>query len=368
MKNLYSRLFRYKSRQDREPLEDFLSEAIADLLSRMPAGEVLGFLHHAFEQSDAASITSDLAGKRLEWRTQEVIPGGIIDLALFVEGKPRLVIENKTWSDFQDHSTEEEQANQLHTYCRWLAAECPADLSHGILLITGTATAPPGYHGGDAYPIDRRAQITWAGVGRWLSARLSDTMSAGETWRDLAFELVAFIKEKKLSSEVFVASDVSAAHLFLPTKERWSATFEAIWQGGQPIWEGFLNTRIGDLNFRSDGGIIWHWRYSQLPHPSTKTWVGLAVRFPDQSEWYQEVNLPATPHFLFILGSDKGELLSSAILPDEWIRSEEDGHYLLARELSTFGSRPDQRLEQLQKWSRSAMRDAQVILRDCQIS
>src|SRR5688572_9681217 len=127
MDTLYGRLFRYKARPDREPLEDFLSEALADLLGRMPRAEVTAFLDHAFQQSRSASFSSELADTKLEWRTQESVPGGIIDLVLFADGTPRLLIENKTWSGFQDHSTVEEEANQLHTYCRWLAEECPRD-------------------------------------------------------------------------------------------------------------------------------------------------------------------------------------------------------------------------------------------------
>lgn len=366
MDTLYARLFRYKARPDREPLEDFLSEALADLLGRMPREEVTAFLDHAFQEAGATFFSSQLAGAELEWRTQEAVPGGIVDLALFTGGAPRLVIENKTWSGFQDHSTDDEEANQLHTYCRWLAAECPDGMSHGVLLITGTTSSPPGFHGGDGYAVSTRAQITWAAVGRWLSARAAATDADGATWRDLAADFVQFIREKKLSSEVFVPADVSAAHLVLPTMDRWSATFDTIWQGGKLIWAEFLNARVSDLLFHSEAGMLWHWRYSRQSAGAAKTWVALGLRFPDQSGWYGSLSL-SQPHFIFIVGSDDGALECAGHLPPDWIRDDEDGRFLLARATDSFGDRPDERVEQLQDWAKTAMEDARSILRNCKV-
>lgn len=366
MQSLYARLFRYRGRPDRDPLEDFLSEAFADLLGRMPAGYVVSFLDHAFEGSGAAPVTAGFARSVLELRTQEVIPGGIMDVVLFVDGTPRLVIENKTWSGFQDHSSDEEEANQLHTYCRWLMQQCPVGAPCGILLITGTTSSPPDFHGDGTYAVSARAQITWAGVGRWLGARLSAAEGSASTWCDLAADLVQFIKEKKLSSEIFVTSDVSAADLVLPTMDRWAATFDTIWQGGFQVWSDFLNPRVSDLQFKTEAGMLWQWRYSQVP-AATKTYVGLGLRFPEQSRWYEGLSLPSRPHFMFILASDKGSLDCATELPPGWVFDEEDGHFLLAREADSFGDRPDHRVDQLQAWARTAMKEAGSILKKCRV-
>jgi len=366
MNSLYARLFRYRGRPNREPLEDFLSEAFADLLGRMPPEDVVGFLDHAFEGSGAARVTAGFARSVLELRTQEVIPGGIMDVVLFADGTPRLVIENKTWSGFQDHSSDEEEANQLHTYGRWLKQQCPTGTPCGILLITGTTSSPPDFHGEGTYAVSARAQITWAGVGRWLGARLSADEGSASTWCDLAADLVHFIREKKLSSEIFVASDVSAVDLVLPTMDRWAATFDNIWQGGLPVWSDFLNPRVSDLLFRTEAGMLWHWRYSQVP-AATKTYVGLGLRFPEQSQWYEGLSLPSRPHFIFILASDKGSLEGATELPSGWIYDEEDGQFLLAREVDSFGDRPDRRVDQLQEWARTAMKEAGSILKKCRV-
>lgn len=366
MVSLYARLFRYRSRPDREPLEDFLSEALADLLGRMMIGDVVDFLDYAFRESGSAPVTAGLLGSVLEWRTQEIVPGGIMDIVLFANGKPRLVIENKTWSGFQDHSTGEEEVNQLHTYGRWLMQQCPEGLPCGILLITGTTSSPSDFHGNGTYAVSARAQITWAGVGRWLSSRVEAAHDNVSTWSTLARDLVCFIKEKKLSSEIFVASDVSAADLMLPTMDRWKATFDTIWQGGNQVWSNFLNPRVADLVFNTDAGMIWHWRYSQIP-AATKTYVGLGIRFPEQSNWYRNLGLPSRPHFIIIIGSDRGNLECLGEIPTGWIYDEEDGQFVLARETDKFGDRPDRRVDQLQAWAKVAMNEARSILNNCRV-
>ncbi|KYC32362.1 hypothetical protein A0J57_10560 [Sphingobium sp. 22B] len=75
-----------------------------------------------------------------------------------------LVVENKTWSGFRDHGTPERAANQMTTYCEWLNRESGGEVC-AALLVTGTTDAPEGYHDGDSYAVDARAQVTWVSIG-----------------------------------------------------------------------------------------------------------------------------------------------------------------------------------------------------------
>lgn len=138
--------------------------------------------------------------------------------------------------------------------------------------------------------------------------------------------------------------------------------------GGKSIWADFLNPRVSDLLFKTEAGTLWHCRYSKRPPIAAKTWVGLGVRFPDQSGWYEGLALPSGPHSIFIVGSDAGEVECDVALPRDWIRDDEDGHFLPARSVDSFGDRPDERTEKLQTWGESAMEGAGVILRNCRIT
>ena len=48
MSNLYCRLFKYRSRERRAPLGDYLSEALVDLMQRMPPSTMLAFVAETF--------------------------------------------------------------------------------------------------------------------------------------------------------------------------------------------------------------------------------------------------------------------------------------------------------------------------------
>ncbi len=52
MSSLYGRLFTYRERPHRSPLEDFLTEALADLLNRMPTSEMVEFVSKFFLPGD----------------------------------------------------------------------------------------------------------------------------------------------------------------------------------------------------------------------------------------------------------------------------------------------------------------------------
>lgn len=368
MPSLYSRLFRYKAGPDREPLEDFLSEALADLFTRMPKDDLAEFLRWAFHESTKPIDWSHVVRKDVKWVTQEILPGGIADMVLYLDGKPVLVIENKTWSGFQDHSREKEEANQLTTYCKWLAAVAPCRSDCAILLITGTTSAPEGFHGDGNYEIAVRGQITWAAVGRWLGSRLPPEGMASPTWLELASDLIAFLKEKKLSSEIFTTADLSAANLMLPTMERWRSTFSAMWSGADDVCREFLNARTSDLAFHPSGGLLWQYRYGKPAISPPKTYVGLALRFPEYSDWFVGYHLPEQPHFCVMVMSDNGTLEYSGELPPKWIYDASDGEFVIPRAVHTLPTAPDLRIEELQIWAKSALADAQKIIAECDLT
>lgn len=257
MSTLYGRLFRHRARADRQPLEDFLSEALADLLTRMPVAEVVALLQWSFADARTTPPWQTVLTARLEWNTQVATSGGIADIVLYVDRRPVMVVENKTWSGFRDHSSSGQSGNQITTYCRWLRREAGEQVQCATLLITATTDAPPGDHGDGDYAVAARAQVTWAALGRWLKSRLPSPERA-ETWHDLAAELIGFIKERGLSSEIYTQSDVAALTLALPTMERWEATFSTMWSAVEDARPRFLNKQVSKLEFNVDAGMFWH--------------------------------------------------------------------------------------------------------------
>lgn len=346
----YGRLFAHIAKPARSPLENFLTEAIADLLNRMPASEVGALLRHAFAGIEHPDFELMLESGSGRWETQVAVPGGIADLVLWIGSIPALVIENKTWGSFRDHSIDGAGPNQITTYCDWLATKSGGGTDCAILLLTGTTAAPVGFGEKDgAYAVTCRGQVTWAAVGRWLTARVSQPVGAGEpmTWQVLAMELVEFLKEMKLSSEFFTPSDISAAHLFVPAMDRWQSTFHSIWSAAETAWSPFMSKIVSGTQVSSEGGMIWQWRYANASAAPIRSYIGLGFRFPDQSKWYHGIGLPQTPHFLLLISTDVGFLRSTRPLPKGWVSNDDEGEFLTAKSLGGLDDELDSRMHQL---------------------
>src|SRR5271166_2881022 len=146
MVSLYSRLFTYRQRRDRSPLENFLTEALRDILDRLPAREMAEFVGELF-------LPSVNARKRWErqffdskqcffWESQKWITangrGLCLDLVLRCDRQPLIVVENKIGAAVGRHHppTDEDAGNnlaavaeaaaenQLTVYGCWLGEQC----------------------------------------------------------------------------------------------------------------------------------------------------------------------------------------------------------------------------------------------------
>jgi hypothetical protein len=98
--SFYGRLFKYRERKAKAPLENFLTEALADLLNRMPKDELDDFVSNLLLEGEAASIWREvMAGGhvKVSCRTQfPITNGSILDILLIAhDAKPLLVVENK---------------------------------------------------------------------------------------------------------------------------------------------------------------------------------------------------------------------------------------------------------------------------------
>ncbi len=360
MNSLYSRLFRYRSRQDRQPLEDFLTEALADLAGRMPRAELVEMIGWCFRDARCTPDLACLDGAKVSFATQVSVPNGVADLVMHVDGRPMLVVENKTWSEFRDHGSSERPANQMTTYCGWLreaseGAECAA------LLITGTRNAPPGFLGGDGYAVAARGQVTWATLGRWLLSRLPAPQER-QTWHELAAELVGFIREKELDSDIFTSADLAALTMAMPAMDRWDATLRSMWSAADDVRKRFLEARHYDFRFQPEAGLYWNWKYEPRRTSGNKAYVGLGVRLPEMSSWYPSLQLPSSPHMAVIVSTDDGRLVHLGPPPEGWLADDEDGDRILAFPIHELPLDPGRRAERLNNWMREALTGAEAIL------
>jgi hypothetical protein len=154
MVSLYGRLFMFRERPGRSPLEDFLTEALADLLNRMPPFEMTEFVCRFFLPPVAATqqawleLVRSCSGEPLQWITRPGIHFRTLtlypDLMLCAgENRPLLIVENKIGGRIGEHDVGQiiednaeiktnntlgfqtaEPIDQLASYGQWLSVQC----------------------------------------------------------------------------------------------------------------------------------------------------------------------------------------------------------------------------------------------------
>lgn len=352
--NLYGRLFRYRTRENRAPLEDYLTEALADLLERTPAHEQAELLGSVLGSPEV--WLRALADHRHAWRTQVACGGGFADLVLELDGRAAVIIENKLHSGVRSHG---DSGNQLTSYGSWLARTRNDALPSGLILLTHATEPPADMMIAPEYGVEARAVLRWSGLARWL--RRQTGIGDGTVWRSLAGDLHAFLEERAMTNDTITGSDVAAARLFLPGWTRWENTFALLWSGADEVRAGLLSSKTSALSITREGGMIWQWSYaaSPLPHAS---WVAFALRFPEASEWYVDAGLPEQPHLMLLIGADRHDLPVDRIgpLPDGWLVHETE--VMTALPLHELPAEPDAQAAAMGAWARGRIAEARGLL------
>ena len=374
MTNLYSRLFKYRSRERRAPLEDYLSEALVDLMERMPQATAVAFVAEIFLPAAARALWIDYAtDKALTWVTQRATDGavrGVLDILLEVDGRPALIVENKIASGVRVHSpstgVEDDRApsttydvTQLGTYGAWLAGRVHADSWPGALtFLTHLTPAPSNFlKPGAPYSIPHRRVASWAGVAGWLrrerrAVALADDTSP-EPWLALAEDFIAFLEEHAMSAETITPDDVAATQLYLAPWARMQATFDQIWTRLQMFRQEVCGrNQTVKLKYDPDRGIVSTWNFpsGEFAPVARAGWIEIGFRFPYQTEDWANCGLPAHPHAFFCLSCDEEALPLERIESPLFGWHECEGALVAAKPLHEFSPVPEILISELCDW------------------
>ncbi len=226
MVSLYGRLFTFRERPLRTPLEDFLTEALADLLNRMPPVEMREFVSKCFmpplldAQQAWHELANTLSGDRLQWisRPSINVRSGTRypDLMLYAgETRPLLIVENKIGSGIGEHDVSQmdedntevlanhtsdiqtiETIDQLAIYGSWLSSQCQEPWPGAIAFLTHFTPPPLGFGLGDrsAYGVEWQRVCRWRDIWSWLTRVPRHSIGGGlPAWQVLAAELADFL-------------------------------------------------------------------------------------------------------------------------------------------------------------------------------
>jgi hypothetical protein len=249
--SLYSALFPYRPRvndrsavkgekRGREPLEDFLTSALTDILNRLTQQEMRDVVKNLFLDGNARSAWKTLCDQhkpntseqewRLKWTAQESISRrDRCDIILKDEQGPLLIIEAKIGSGYSRAGNSVSSSNedrrhlktdhQLARYGKRLAQNCKTREWPGALVLLTHLTEPPEdfiSRAEDKYHVRFTSVCRWSHVVLWLkklSRKISDSTSKPAHF--LASELAEFLEDKHMKSETVTLENLVAAENFV---------------------------------------------------------------------------------------------------------------------------------------------------------
>ncbi len=373
--SIYASLFTYRPMPSRFPLEDFLSEALADLLNRLPRERHVAFVADVLLKGAAGaawlSFMESKPDAGLEWTTQRGVKGGrnagVVDMLLLVDGRERLVVENKVGAAVREYSAtpydedaEQEvivaDANQLTTYGAWLARRCQGQEWPGALVLLTHRSEPPRDYGLAGYGVPHAAVCRWREVWRWardLGAEAGDP-AATSTVPQLASEFAAFLEKQRMGSDHMTQNDIAQAQVFVGAADRITSTFKAIEQRLQDTKAEIGSGNFREVSYQSAGATAWAWFYLRMP-TNGKWYFSWGMRFPESSTIWNGVEppLPSVPHAFVTLGTENTavpvSILQGEALSNGWAVAGEH-ELIIARKLSDFPSEADALTAELADW------------------
>ncbi|HVR58363.1 MAG TPA: PD-(D/E)XK nuclease family protein [Pseudolabrys sp.] len=327
MSSLYGRLFKYRSREARSPLEDYLSEATADIFNRLNLEQQIDFIRRLFVPLVQLSAWDSLVANTKEMRleTQYPIQSGRIDLVLIVDERPIIAIENKISAPIATYS---EDDDQLVTYGRWIRSHKREGTPSIVCLLTHMTRPSDGFlHGGANSGGATPHVVRWSTLGRALNTLRKDE-SVPLNARMLSEELSLFLGERGMSGEFAGRDEFAAAIVYLRAGDRMSHTFETIYLHLKSLNGQFTaNESIHEmsLHFGTKENLIWGWKY--LSHPTLHGLFfayGIAL---DPANTFKESSAPKhDAAFICVGAEDKksmASLRSAKEIPQKpWIYTE----------------------------------------------
>jgi hypothetical protein len=376
--SIYKNLFRYRPREKKLSLEDFLSAALSDILNRLPREESIHFISHVLLEHSAnidewLSFIASIPDASFDWQTQvhvHHVSDGILDVLLRIDGRDVIIIENKiaapTGSRGADSSLQSvepiltstvtaDEYNQLHVYGGWLKKRCEGQAWRGALVFLTHFTQPPSDFRESAgqYGVPTLGVCRWGKIWRWAKS-VGGLAKPGAmerpVWKELCVELAEFLEERNMTSEYMTSHDVAAVEIFVNSGTRIDKTFEKASEAIETAKTGIIKEGLEIYSalqrhvYDGNGAVAWKYFYVRKQREKTpKNWYfGWGIRFPAISQWWKDSKpeLPALPHAFVVLGSDLFDLPLSVLKSDEfppgWTSSDAEKSLAIAKPLYAF--------------------------------
>jgi PD-(D/E)XK nuclease superfamily len=371
MTSLYGKLFKYRARERRSPLEDYLTECLADLFNRLEADTQRRFVQRLFVPHDLRSKWENFSTTiaRLRMESQHPISAGRIDLVLFGDDHPLIAIENKISAPIG--ASDDDDDDQLVTYGKWIRTSARSVFPPIVCLLTHTTAPPEGFS--ECGPKSGRATphiARWGAIGAALADISESSEGASSSIRMFASELLSFLEEKDMSHEFAGRDEFAAAIVYLRAGVRMEHTFDSIYNHIKTLKGSFAVNSLASeysLYFATKENLIWGWAY--LTHPALNgLFFGYGIAL-DPGMTFKEAVVPKYDSvFLCVGAEDKKSIQSLRAKKDvpkkPWMYADvNDWSTIIAfRPLHTFMADPERFAPQMIEWINDVEEDVRYFV------
>ena len=381
MSSLLVDLFKYRSREKREAMEDWLTECVAAILRALPPHELAEALKSVTGQNCAALLE---AGSVIGIATQVVIEKRIDhqmdaekgkaaqrevqrpDMVISIDGHPWLVFENKVAHAVDhDRASDASRVSQLERYGTWLQDQQfgSPGLVKALVFVTHFTPVPPGYMtinpSEPGYRGLKRYVATWGSLSRAFEAVTADFATSVHA-RVLVDAFAEFLKEHGMSDESPASQDVALLGLQIGSTDRLKKLVDDMFVRVQGIgnWNGNTVWAEADVKF----GRFNSYRWVHLPDGWPEgCYLNTGLWFPDSPDQrYRTVMdeelgehgsdpITSAPKVFLQLAHEEDDMFPEEGLPgEEWLRPVSD--FFVFRDYDSFHGDPAARAVSIFSW------------------
>jgi hypothetical protein len=357
---LFTDLYRYRQREQKNNLEDWLTECLAAILRALNEEQWADFLGQ-FLGPQGVELGKRIAEDGADVRTQFHAGAayGIPDLAIFLGDKPIILFENKVAHSVAEGENEAgERQHQLHRYAKWLNDNRHPDCNPHLIFITHITRPPEDFTGTavlhDAYRGISRRSSTWG-----LLARLLLSVTSDEGDRSLSHSLAAafysMLKDQNMANEFPTSTDIASLEVFLSQGAAVVNLLDRMWNEIAFVANA-SNMAKRTIEPEFDYGRYTAWRYvNRVEHLSSNSpFLMTGIWFPEVVANWTPADLdglnPRGPQVFLLFAFDDDDMFEGVTgkPTEEWRRPSSD--FIRLAPLYEFAGPPDERASRILEW------------------
>ena len=356
-RRLFIDLYAYRERENRSPLEDWLTECLAATIRALPdapKAELLGYL----ADTKIADPPSFFAEHKVDVRTQYVTAdAGRPDLLVLLDDCPWILFENKVAHGVSVREDGQGgDVHQLRRYGDWLIAhggECP--LPRALIFVTHITPPPSDFLDDRAetlYPGLRRLHLAWGNLAR-LIAGLTTALSDDHHARVVADAFLACLEDQNMTHEFPASGAFAAAELYVSQAGSLEYLVDRMWDQVRNIVK-FGSTVDYKLMAVPGELSISAWRYLSATSTSIgDCFIQTGIWFPEAGPWLASHELDRElkgPQAFVYFGSDWTDAFADVTTqPEACLRPASE--FLISKAIGEFAAEPQLRGEAIVAWA-----------------